>query len=74
MAIHKRYCKRILKQYGKHIKNWENRLDNPLDDKRNTKHSEDLGIEYERRFEVPWYLKRGSKSITCYKDLEECAK
>ncbi|MFW6130678.1 MAG: hypothetical protein ACOC56_05775 [Atribacterota bacterium] len=76
MATHKNYCRRILKQYGRHIKNFENRLDNPLDMKMSkikTPNSKGEKINLERRIEIPFYLKRGSRKISSYEDLVKLA-
>lgn len=77
MTTHQKYCRRILKQYGRHIKNFESRLDNPLDMKMSkikTPNSKGEEITLERRIEMPFLLKRGSRKISCYEDLEEIAK
>jgi len=34
MGTYKRYCKNIIKQYGKHILRYEERLNNPIETKK----------------------------------------
>jgi len=73
---YKRYCKNILKQYGKHIKAFEKRLDNPIDLKENNiswTNSKGNTFELERQIQVSWFLKKGS-SITSYEDLVDYSK
>lgn len=65
LGPHGKYCKRILKQYGKHIKAFEERLDNPIETKRTPK--------FDRRIVMPFFLMRGSKSIDSYESLVEIA-
>ena len=77
MGSYKRRCRRILKQYGKHMKCFDNRLDNPLDDSSMRKSIESCGnkkpVEYQRRIDMPYYAKK-TRMITCYADLVELAK
>ena len=76
-----RYAKRILKQYGKNIKVFDERLSNPLEDKRITKFSENyknvkgvpISALYTRKIETSIYLKRGGKRCGGYQDLEALA-
>lgn len=53
LGPHGKYCKRILKQYGRHIKSFEERLEDPIETKRTPKG--------DRRLAMPYFLKKGSK-------------
>lgn len=57
---HVKYCRRILKQYGKHIKAFDNRINKPIESKRSPKG--------DRRIDMPYFLKKGSK-IDSYETL-----
>jgi hypothetical protein len=72
MSTYKKYCKNILKQYGKNIKKFEERLDNPLDDSEVAEICEKHEIPYQRRLMVSAFLRRGH-TITCFRDLEDIA-
>ena len=73
MSSYKRRCRRIIKQYGKHIKSFDYRLDNPLDDSNVKKTCHDNNLSYERDIQLSWFAKR-TNNITCYNDLVENAK
>ena len=70
MTEYKKYAKRIIKQYGKNIKAFEKRLDNPII----TKNWEQLSKKYniDRRVEIPYHVKKGVNRVG-YEDLVKIA-
>ncbi len=77
MSRYKRYCRNILKQYGKNIKAYEERLDNPLDmkiKKLSGLNSQGDECHFERRTEVSFFVKKGSKRLDSYESIVENAK
>jgi len=72
MSKHSRYARNVLKQYGKNIKAFEERQNHPLSDDEMRKTFEKYNLEYQRRFEVSWFLKR-THDISQYSDLEVIA-
>ena len=74
MSIYKKYCKNILKQYGKHIKIFEKRLDEPLEMKRVVKSLRKNTDLWERRIVMPYYIVRGTRHLDCYKNIKKFSK
>lgn len=72
MGQYQRRCKRILKQYGKNIKAFDYRLDNPKDDTTIKEICKKHNLKYERRVMLSWFARRTQK-ITCYDDLVKLA-
>jgi len=72
MTRFNRYCKNTLQQYGNKIKAFEERLDNPLEDKVIREVCEKHEVPYQRRIMVCAFLRRGG-NISCYDDIVEIA-